>query len=102
MDFPGFEDCDQYSIELLRAKEYLLDLETSGVEALNPRPLPYPPDNPEQTLRAKIEQTRRELTKPRHQVVERGGEDQWPHPALTDGHQRDKEPHPRAACSRFA
>jgi hypothetical protein len=66
----GFEDCDQYASDLMRAKEYLLELETSGVEALNPRPLPYPPENPEETLRAVIEQTRREITDYRHKLTD--------------------------------
>ena len=70
MNFPGFEDCDQYVIELVGAKEYLLELEMAGVEALNPRPLLYPPDNPEETLRAMIEQTRREITDYRHKLTE--------------------------------
>ena len=54
----------------MRAKEYLLDLETSGVEALNPRPLPYPPENPEETLHAVIEQTRREIADYRRKLTE--------------------------------
>ena len=66
----GFEECDQYTIELVRAKEYLLDLETLGVEALNPRPLPYPPENPEETLRAVIEQTQREIADYRRKLTE--------------------------------
>jgi hypothetical protein len=70
VDLPGFEDCDQYSIELVRAKEYLLELESSGVEALNPPPLPYPPENPEETLRAVIEQTRREIADYRQKLKE--------------------------------
>jgi hypothetical protein len=57
----GYEECDQYSRELIQAMDLLADLEENGVEALNPRPLPYPPNNPEETLRAKIEQTRREI-----------------------------------------
>ena len=70
MDVPGFEDCDQYVVELVRAKEYLLELETSGVEALNPRPLPSPPDNPEETLRAVIERTRDEIADYRRKLTE--------------------------------
>ena len=66
----GFEDCDQYASDLLRAKEYLLELETSGIEALNPPPLPYPPENPEETLQAVIEQTRREIGDYRRKLTE--------------------------------
>ncbi len=66
----GFEECDQYSIELMQAKEYLLELETSGIEALNPRPLPYPPGNPEEALRAKIEQTRQEIADYRRKLMD--------------------------------
>jgi hypothetical protein len=57
----AFAECDQYSFALIQAKELLADLEENGVAVLNPRPLPYPTDNPEETLRAKIEQTRREI-----------------------------------------
>jgi hypothetical protein len=57
----AFAECDQYSIGLVQAKELLAALEKNGVEALNPRPSPYPPENPEETLRAKIVQTRREI-----------------------------------------
>jgi len=67
----GFEDCDQFVVDLITAKEYLADLEASGIEALNRRPLPYPPDNPEETLRAMIEQTRREIVDYRRKLTER-------------------------------
>ena len=50
----GFEDCDQYASDLMRAKEYLLELETSG----------------EETLRAVIEQTRREIADYRHKLTD--------------------------------
>src|SRR4051794_23604729 len=66
----GFEDCDQYASDLMRAKESLLDLESSGVAALNPRRLPSPPDNPEEVLRAVIEQTQREIADYRRQLTE--------------------------------
>ena len=55
---------------LIQAKENLADLEENGVEALNPRPLPYPPDNPEETLRATIEQKRREIVDYRRKLTE--------------------------------
>jgi len=51
-------------------QEYLLDLETSGVEALNPRPLPNPPDNPEETLRAMIEQTQWKIADYRRKLTD--------------------------------
>ena len=57
----AFAECDEDPLALIQAKELLADLEENGVAALNPRPLPYPPENPEGTLRAKIEQTRREI-----------------------------------------
>jgi hypothetical protein len=57
----AFAECDQYSLALIQAKELLADLEENGVAALNPRPLPYPPEKAEETLRATIEQTRREI-----------------------------------------
>jgi hypothetical protein len=57
----AFAECDQYSLALIQAKELLADLEENGVAALNPQPLPYPPENPEETLRAKIAQTRQEI-----------------------------------------
>ncbi len=70
MDLPGFEDCDEYAIELMRAKEYLLKLETSGIEALNPPPLPTPPSNPEETLHAVIERTRQEIADYRRKLTD--------------------------------
>jgi hypothetical protein len=66
----AFVECDQYVLELIQAKEFLADLEDAGVEALNPRPLPYPPENPEETLRAVIEQTRREIDDYRRKLTE--------------------------------
>ena len=57
----GFEECDDYSRDLIQAKDRLADLEQNGIEGLNPRPLPYPPENPAETLRATIEQTRKEI-----------------------------------------
>ena len=66
----GFEECDQYVADLMQAKEYLADLEASGVEALNPRPLPYPPENPEENLRATIEKTRQKIVDYRRKLTE--------------------------------
>ena len=66
----AFAECDEYSIALIQAKELLADLEENGVAALNPRPLPFPPENPEETLRAKIEQTRREIDDYRRKLMD--------------------------------
>ena len=66
----AFAECDQYSIALIQAKELLADLEENGVAALNHRPLPNPPENPEETLRAKIEQTRREIDDYRRKLMD--------------------------------
>ena len=59
----AFAECDQYSIALIQAKELLADLEENGVAAMNPRPLPFPPENP-------IEQTRREIDDYRRKLMD--------------------------------
>jgi hypothetical protein len=66
----AFAECDEYSIALIQAKELLAGLEENGVAAFNPRPLPYPPENSEETLRAKIEQTRREIADYRRRLMD--------------------------------
>jgi acetyl-CoA carboxylase carboxyltransferase component len=58
------------SSALIQAKEFLAYLEENGVEALNPRPLPCPPENPEETLRATVEQTRREIVNYRRKLTD--------------------------------